>query len=90
MIKLGVILLSFSGALTAILGITSDNSGVAIITILSALIVAINACFITSYLKHLGDHNKTVQTKSDCDSLREGIQKQLCLIIKHLGIKEDG
>lgn len=90
MLKLAVILLGVTGILVPTLGVTSGNLTIAMITVLSALIVAINACFITSYLKHLSDHNKTVQTKSDCDSLREGIQNQLCLIIKHFGIKEDG
>lgn len=90
MLKLAAVLLCVTGILVPTLGIASGNLTIALITVLSALIVAINACFITSYLKHLSDHNKTVQTKSDCDFLRQGIQQQLCLIIKHLGIKEDG
>jgi len=90
MIKLATILLGITSFLTATIGVTSGSIIIALFTVVCSLIVVINACFITNYLKHLSDHNKTVQTKADCDSLRQGIQNQLCLIIKHFGIKEDG
>ncbi len=88
MIRIATILTGIAAFFNTILGTSSGNSAAAIISILTALIVGIMICFITSYLRHLSSHKDLID-KGTCKDYRGEINKKLCLIIKHFGIKED-
>lgn len=87
-LKIGIFLMGLSSIVTTVVGTTSGSAVVAIISILSALLVAVNACFITHYLKHIDAHKNVVE-KVDCERAQSKLEKHLCLIIKHFNITEE-
>lgn len=103
MTKLLAFLMFTSSVPTGILAAKAENPIVSITALLATVVTIVVGCLITLFFTHLSRHADFVEELRDvidkklelvvteklCEARIKGVKKDLCKIIKHLGVKED-
>jgi hypothetical protein len=90
---MGILMLP-AGLLNIVLGITTDDVMIKVLTILAGIVTLALSCLIASYLRHLENHGKVIQEISASIDHKIENQVSYCtkkmdLMLKAMGLEDE-